>query len=162
MRKETTICFRTSKDLRKRLEKIARRERRTLSTVIQNALLEAVNRPSTLGEGTERRLCPRKKVSLPAFLSVKRSETSCPAIIDDISLNGLKLFLEKDCALDIHCDDPVTYVGVLFALPQQKSPVVLTCMPNRVRPVGGEIEVGASFADCNFSAYQKVQYYLLQ
>jgi hypothetical protein len=157
VKKEITICFRTSNDLRKPLEDVAREERRSLSALIQNVLHDYVNQKKNLPSGKERRRHPRKEVSLPAFASLEGSEGAQPIVIQDISLGGLRLSLaEAEKSFN-----QKTPMSIFFALPEQKSPVTIRCEPSRIRDAKGEVEVGATFADCDFPTYQKLQNYLL-
>ena len=51
-----------------------------------------------------------------------------------------------------------TPLNVLFALPGEKASVTVSCRPNRARSVNGNIvDVGVSFADCDFPNYHSVQ-----
>ena len=162
MKKSITICFRTSEDLRKPLEKIARENRRSLSAIIEHALHDYLKLRGNLAEGTEKRRHPRKEVSLPAFISLTGSEGPYPGIILDLSLGGVKLSVPSDSSIEIKEDGQKTHINILFTLPKEKTPVAMTCNPSRVERINGDIEVGATFADCDFTNYQKLQNYLLQ
>jgi hypothetical protein len=162
MKKDITICFRTSDDLRKPLEKIARENRRSLSAIIENALHDYLKHKGTVTSGKEKRRHPRKEVSLPAFVSLKGAEGPYPGIILDISLGGLRLSLPSDSSMEVQEDDRDARINILFTLPKEKSPVAMTVNPNRTKRINGDIEVAAHFADCDFPNYQKIQNYLLQ
>ena len=161
MKKDITICFRTSENLREALERVARGERRSLSALIQNVLHDYLNQKRIPPSDKEKRRHPRREVSLPAFTSLGDSEGAHPSIIHDISLGGLRLSLPKEARVSIHEDEEKTYIDILFALPAEKSPVKMRCKPGRIRQTNGEIEVGVAFADCDFPNYQKVQNYLI-
>jgi hypothetical protein len=162
VRKDLTICFRTSDGLRKALEKIAAKERRSLSALIENVLHDSLEKREALPQGMERRIYPRKQVFLPAFISLVGAEGSYPSIIQDVSLGGMKLSFSKEWGLQIRQKDETKHMNVLFALPEEKSLMAITCSPNRVHHVNGDMEVGAIFAECAFPNYQRLQSYLLQ
>jgi hypothetical protein len=162
MRKDITICFRTSKELRKSLEEVAREERRSLSALIQNALHDFVNQKKSLPSGKEKRRHPRKEVFLPTLASLVGTEGLHAGVILDISLGGLRLSVPKEYDFDIQKDDETARINILFTLPAEKSTVALKCKPNRIRQTNGETEVAVAFSDCDFPSYQKVQNYLLQ
>ena len=63
--RDTVICFRTSEDLRKALEKISEADRRSLSSVIENILYDYVDRREPKEVEEEKRRFPRRKTSLP-------------------------------------------------------------------------------------------------
>ena len=158
MKKDLTICFRTTEDFRKSLEKIARQERRTLSGLIQNVLSDYMSRKETSFSDEERRRYPRKNVTLPAFISGADVREAQSGAILDLSLGGMRMSVPKESRIETWH----TPLNVLFALPGEKTPVALSCTPTRAQPSNGDIEVAVSFANCDFPSYQKVQAYLLQ
>jgi hypothetical protein len=68
MSKEITICFRTSEWLRNAFEAIARKERRSLSQVIELVLEDYVKDHHELLSKEERRHFARKQTAIPAFV----------------------------------------------------------------------------------------------
>ena len=158
VKKELTICFRTSEGLRKSLKKIAGQERRTLSGLIVNVLSDYLKHKETSFSDEERRRYPRKTVTLPAFISgADVRETQSGAILD-LSLGGMRLSVPKESGIETWH----TPLKVLFALAGEKAPVALSCTPTRAHHNNGDIEVAGPFANCDFHNYQKVQAYLLQ
>ena len=163
MKKDVTICFRTSENLRKSLDKASREGKKSLSGTIENVLLDYLKQRGTPASDKERRRHSRKEVSLPAFISTEGSQKKpYPGIILDISLGGLRLSVPSDSSIEIKEDGQTVYLNILFTLPKEKSAVAMTCKSNRMKHINGDIEVGATFADCDFTNYQKVQNYLLQ
>ena len=162
MKKDVTICFRTSENLRKSLDKASREGKKSLSGTIENVLLDYLKQRGTPASDKERRRHSRKEVSLPAFISTEGSKNPYPGIIVDISLGGLRLSLPKESRIDVQEEGQTVYLNILFTLPKEKSAVAMTCKSNRMKHINGDIEVGATFADCDFTNYQKLQNYLLQ
>ncbi len=161
MRKELTICFRTSDELRTSLEKIATEERRSLSSIIETILYDSLKQKKALQSlKKERRRYPRKPVSLPTFVYKNDSEEQGlhPGTIVDISLGGIRILLPHDAKID-----ETANIGTLFTLPNEKMPLKIQCAVHRVMPAEENIkEVGASFVDSDFMSYQKLQNYLIQ
>ena len=162
MKKELMICFRTSEDLRKPLKKIAGQERRSLSGLILNVLSDYLKHKGSSFSDEEKRHYARRKVSFPALVSLNGTEGPHAGVVLDISLGGIKLSVPKESRIDIREDDEETRISILLTLHSEKTPVALTCRPNRAHPINGDIEVAGPFADCDFPNYQKVQNYLLQ
>jgi len=48
-----------------------------------------------------------------------------------------------------------------FVLPERNKPVRLVCKAERVVPSNGNVYVGASFIDADFTNYQNLQQYLV-
>ncbi len=86
--RDTVICFRTSDDLRKALEKVSETDRRSLSSVIENILYDYVERREPKGVGEEKRRYPRKKISAPALVTDLDGVVHA-GMVNDISLGGL-------------------------------------------------------------------------
>jgi hypothetical protein len=162
MKKDITICFRTSDELRKGLDEVALESRRSLSSIIENALTSFLKQRGVSGSGQDKRRHPRKAVCLPAFISAEGSEEPCPSIILDISLSGLKISLPKEFGIEVQEEGEQTHLNILFTLPQERTPVAMSCRASRILGGGPDIEVGAMFAECDFTNYQKLQNYLLQ
>ncbi|MDD5244383.1 MAG: PilZ domain-containing protein [Syntrophorhabdaceae bacterium] len=161
MKKDLTICFRTSDDLRTSLEKIATDERRSLSSIIETILYDFLKQKKALQSlKKERRRYPRKPVSFPTFVYKSGSEEQAlqPGTIVDISLGGIRILIPYEAKVD-----EAANIGTLFTLPNEKIPLKMHCAVNRVIPAEENIkEVGASFVDSDFASYQKLQNYLVQ
>jgi len=68
MKKEITICFRTSEELRHALEGVAREDRRSLSSAIVLFLTDYLKKNKEFPQQHERRRYARKQVAIPAFI----------------------------------------------------------------------------------------------
>ncbi len=163
MGKDITICFRTNEGLRESLDKVAGEERRSISAMIENILLEYLkeNKLARVNPRENRRF-PRKEVSLPALVSAGATEDLHSGTVLDLSLTGLRIAVPKDSTIEIVERDPNVELHIRFALPNEKTPVMIKAKPERVRDINGKIEVGASFSDCDFIDYQRLQNYLIQ
>lgn len=162
MKKEITICFRTSDQLRSALEEVARKDRRSLSSAIELILTDYVSKSSLFPQQHERRRHTRKVVSLQARVkSGARAGRQHEAVILDISLSGLRLTLPKECMPEIYAGADAPQFEASFALPEEERALRFLCKPERVVPINGSIHVGASFVDSEFVDYQQLQQYLI-
>jgi replicative DNA helicase len=74
MRKESLICFRTSKDLHESLAYIAKKSRRSLSSIIEMALTSyAKERKAFQGIANDKRQYPRRALSVPVVINIRES-----------------------------------------------------------------------------------------
>ncbi len=164
MKKDITICFRTSDELRSSLEKVAKEGRRSLSAMIENILYDYLKEKRIAPTmDSEKRRFFRKEVSLPAFVYESGAEArdAQAGIIVDISLGGLRISVPKDAKIEI-TESSEKQLELLFTLPNEKTPIQMKCKPARVKDSNGDLEVGASFIDSDFKSYQKLQNYLIQ
>ena len=88
--RDTGICFRTSEDLRKALEKISVMDRRTLSSVVENILYDYIKQREPKAVAEEKRRYPRIKISAPALVSGLNGAVHA-GVVNDISLGGINL-----------------------------------------------------------------------
>lgn len=159
MKKDVTICFRTSELLRQSLEKIAGAERRSLSSIIENILYGYVkSRPGPKGTGRERRDYSRKEVSFPALVYREdtRESTLQTGIVNDISLGGMRISIPHDYPVENNRE-----FNTVFTIPGEKAPIRMRCNIKRIANEAGNVrECGAAFVDGDFAGYQKLQKYL--
>jgi hypothetical protein len=162
MKKEITICFRTSDDLRSSLEEAARKDRRSLSSAIELILTDYVSKSGLFPQQQERRRHTRKAVSIAAQVkSGAPGGMQHQAVVLDISLSGLRLALPKECTPEIYAGAEAPQFEASFTLPEQERPLRFLCKPERVVPFNGSIHVGARFVDTKLSDYQQLQQYLI-
>ena len=164
MKKDITICFRTTDELRGSLDKVAKEGRRSLSAMIENILYDYLKEKRvSLAMDKEKRRYFRKEVSLPAFVYEAGSEAkeAEAGIIGNISLGGLRISVPKECKINITESDDKE-LDLLFTLPNEKTPITMKCKPARVNDGDCDLEVGARFVDSDFRSYQKLQNYLIQ
>ena len=163
MRKDITICFRTNEEMRNALGKVAREERRSLSSVIELVLTDFLEKSGEFLKDGERRRFNRKKVALPAFIkgAEKQKRIHHAGVIVDISLGGLRISLPKECVSNIYTDTEKARFETSFVLPEENRSIKATCKPHRVVPQNGNIQVAASFVDVDFVNYQQLQQYLI-
>ena len=161
MKKEITICFRTSEELRNALEAIATRDRRSLSSAIELILTDYVKKSGGFPERDqrERRRHPRKPVAIPAY--VKTGDSEHGAVIVDLSLGGMGFSVPRDFASRVYEGREKPHFVTSFVLPAGGTPVRVVCTPERAVPLNGNLHVGASFVDADFLNYQRIQRFLV-
>jgi len=153
--RDTVICFRTSEQLRKALEEISAGDRRSLSSVIENALYDYVKKNVPARTDDEKRRFPRKKVSVPALVTGPDGVVHA-GMVNDISLGGLNLSVPNGFYQE---SDGESMVSLVFALPQAEKPLTMQCSPRHVRSAA-QTNIGMSLVDMDFQSYQTLQTYL--
>jgi len=162
MKKEVTICFRTSDELRGALENAAHEDHRSLSSAIELILTDYLEKNHEFPHQKERRRFVRKQVSIPAQIrSIDSDNKEHEAVILDISLSGLRVSLPKESMPEIYEGADDSKFETSCALPEEEKSIRIVCRPQRVIPVNGDIHVGASFVDSEFTNYQQLQQYLV-
>lgn len=157
MRKEITICFRATEELRSALEAFARQGRRTLSSAVELILTDYVKKNDESSDKQERRLYPRKHAAIPAYVKTGGSEYG--AVIIDLSLGGIRVSVPGECVSRIYEGPGKSQFETSFTLPG--GTVTVLCEPGRVMPSNGNVDVGATFIDADFANYQCIQQYLM-
>ncbi len=161
MKKEVTICFRTSDGLRGSLEKAAHEDRRTLSSAIELILTDYLKENHKFPHQQERRRFVRKQVSIRAQVrSIDSDKQEQEAVILDLSLSGLRVSLPKESMPEICEGTQDSQFEASFLLPQGDKGIRMVCRPQRVVPVKENIHLSASFIDSNFKNYRELQEYL--
>ena len=160
MTKDITICFRTTENLRKALERISMQERRSVSSMIENILYDHLRRQRGEGQTTEeKRRYLRKAVGAPALVKGLTPDSSKFTVgtVVDLSLGGLQISVPETCMLEVEEDKENSKLTVIFTLPETRKPITVQCMPQHVYHTEGETNIGASFCDSDFASYQAIQ-----
>jgi hypothetical protein len=160
MKKGTTICFRTSADIRNELEKTAEKEDRSVSSLIEKILCKYLENKRDLKKAVEdKRQYARKKVTVPSLISGLRGGSLNPtaATVNDISLGGLSISIPSDYEFEIIEDKENSRISIVFTLPGVKRSITTQCVPKHWYRSDGETIVGASFFDVDFSGYKAIQ-----
>jgi hypothetical protein len=154
--RDTVICFRTTEHLRKSLEGISATDRRSLSSVIENALYDYVKKNAPARVEEEKRRYPRKKISVPALVTGADGVVHA-GMVNDISLGGLNLSVPNGSYQESEGESKVSLV---FALPESERPLTMQCTPRHVRS-DSQTNMGMSLVDTDFHSYQTLQNYLV-
>jgi len=156
MKKHTTICFRTSSEIRIAIETIAENERQSLSSLIESILFRHLKETKSLPvSGTERRRHDRKKISVPALIRESnegKNDFETGAILD-ISLYGMRISVPKGTQLEIKAEGASSTIEVTFTLPNATQLLRMKCQPQRT--------IDAAIVDSDFNSYRTLQNYLM-
>ncbi len=162
MRKESLICFRTSKDLHESLSYIAKKSRRSLSSIIEMALTSyAKERKAFQSIVNDKRQYPRKVLSVPVVMNLRESGQVAIGAIADISLGGVKILIPKNFKYQIPIDELGSRFEIVFSLSTEQQPLSLFCESRRIIDNEDNICIGASFIDADFNSYKTLQAYLM-
>jgi hypothetical protein len=164
MIKNITICFRTNDDLRKALAKISEQERRSLSSMIENILLEYLEEGKALKRTKEeKRRFPRRPLEAPALIRglTPDSKDVSAGIVLNMSIGGLQISIPSSYQYEIRGDQESATFSVVFTLPEGRRPLTVQCAPLHATSINGETNIGASFCDSDFTSYQAIQNYLI-
>jgi hypothetical protein len=162
MKKDSLICFRTSKDLHESLAQVARVDRRSLSSTIEMVLTNYLKeRKAFRGDVKEKRQHPRKALSVPAVINLKDPGQMGVGSVTEISLGGVSVIIPKDFKHQIRIDEQESRFEIVFNLPDGNRPICLSCESKRVTDGEDSVHVGASFVDADFKSYRSLQTYLM-
>jgi hypothetical protein len=157
--KTTTISFHLYEELRRALDKDAQGAGLTRSANIKKILSDYLRARGAMAVGEERRLYPRRPVSLLAYVGAGDQEAVHPATILDTSLGGMRL-VTKASGFEVTESLPHPSIDILFALPHEKAPIKMKCTIVRSQCEGEDTEVGISFAHGNFLDYERIRNYV--
>ena len=162
MKKDGHISFRASKDLHESLARVAREDRRSLSSTIEIALTNYLKeRKAFKGVEKERRQYPRKALSVPAVINQQESVQTGIGAITDISLGGVRVLIPKDFKHQILLDSQGSRFEIVLNLPAENKPIKLSCESTRVVDAEDSVQIGASFVDADFRSCRALQTYLM-
>ena len=157
MSRDTVICFRTSDELRKALEKISGEERRSLSSCIENILCADIEEREPKSVDREKRRYPRKKISAPAL--VRSPDGAVHAgMLHDMSLGGIQISVPPGFQCEVGDD---CAISVVFTLPGGERALTVECQPRHIHS-DGQTTIGASFIDTDFQSYQMLQGHIME
>jgi hypothetical protein len=167
IKKDITICFRTSPGIRNYIESIALQTRQSLSYVIESIIYQHRGGGSctttAMPVASERRRYSRKAVALPALISASQFQDKGydSGTVLDISLGGIRFAIPKKTTSEIRQSDQPAEYNVVFTLPDQNRSIAVRCRSLNVSDAPDEVHIGAAFVDADFGSYQNLQKYLI-
>lgn len=163
MKKESSICFRASKELHDSLLQVSKEDRRSLSSTIANILSDYLNKRkvSVRENKQEKRQYPREVLSVPVVINQPDTEQVGIAAITEISLGGLKILLPKELEERLLIESQGSKFEVVFNLPSNNKPIRLSCESRNAIDSDDSFHIGASFVDADFQNYKSLQAYLI-
>ena len=162
VKKDSLICFRASKDLHESIAQVAKEEQRSVSSMIEMALTNYLKeRKSFPTDKKEKRLYPRKSISVPTIISQADKGQIGIGSVMDISLCGAGILVPKDLQNNIQIDSQGSRFEIVFNLPSENKPIKLSCESKRISDSEDCVHVGATFVDAEFQSYRSLQTYLM-
>lgn len=142
-RKNTKISFRTDEDTLSKLRIICRSENKTISSLIEEILIDHVRRyinPIPLSK--EKRRSYRRKCAIPVVISSQTEDQRIyyNGTIVNISLSTLQILTE-------HIEDNLIEkeIHALFTIPTRATPMLVPCRITKLDYAHGECIIIANF-----------------
>ena len=150
MKKEIVYSIRMSRLVRDTLKRAARKERRTVASLLDKIILNYLEDQRYLmphETGSERRTHKRNKITLPAVTMIENGNNglSFPCVIVDMALGGVNITYPKGSKMKDALLKGNDQFRLLFKLPRNKEEIVLQCDARRFEEVNKEIHIGAVF-----------------
>jgi hypothetical protein len=164
MKKDNTICFQTSSEIKRFLEKIAEKESQSVSSVVESIIYHYLkNDKAVEGIFQNRRRFERKKVSIPAYIGDTRWQRHdfVAGTILDISLGGIKMSIPKGTKVEIQNVNEADKFSIIFRIPNYHWPISVKISPQGVFESTEEVQFGAALINPDFQAYSALQKYLI-
>ncbi len=166
MEKDVAFSMRMNKRIRAALKRAAKKDRRTVSSLVDKVLTDYLMKEGFIKEreiGIERRRFPRKKITLPAKASFKTEskEEVFSSVVLDISMGGALVSYPKGSQIKFMSEGGLPQFGLRLDLPKEEERLWFDCEARHMRDTGTEIEVGAVFSKSNGGARQKLSSYLM-
>lgn len=164
MKKDSLICFRVSRNVQESMVKISSEERQSLSSIVNIVLTNYLQmREMVKKTDFERRNHQRKAFLTPALIKHygPKGTKLNTAVITDISLGGVQVTIIKDTHHEVSSAPHTLKFEIVFTLPNEHSPIYMTCEPRRVVDSQNSVRVGASFTRDESDSHKKLQTYLM-
>jgi predicted DNA-binding protein len=164
-KKRIVYSMRMSPEIKEMLELAARRERRTVASLLDKIIVDYLKKEGYLAlpdYKRDRRRSNRKRTNLPAISIQKTEETeeSFPCLIIDLSPEGVLLSFPKGSGFKVNSIGDLPRFKISFPIPDVKETVFLDCAMRHIRDTGNEIHVGCSFEPGNFQKQEILQKYI--
>jgi hypothetical protein len=163
MEKDTTICFQTTSDVRDAVEKIAEKEDRSVSSVVESIVYQHLQDNKAFKRVFQnRRRSERKQVSFPTFIGDPRWQRRdfVAATILDISFGGIRVSIPKETRVKVDNYGEETAFSVIFTVPDTLWPIHVECIPKWVADSEKAVQIGAALVNPDLNAYKVLQKYL--
>jgi hypothetical protein len=164
MKEVTTISFQTSSDIKSSLEKIAAKEDKSVSSLVESIIFHYLkNNMAAEGIFHNRRRFERKKITIPAYIGDSRwqHDEFIAGTLLDISLGGIKVSIPKETKGDIPNIDETEELSIIFRIPSCYWPIRVKIIPQTVFESEDEVQLGASLLNPDYQAYSALQKYLM-
>jgi len=166
MKKDIVYSIRMSLLVREALKRAAKKERRTVASLLDKIILDFLEEQRYLlpsETGSDRRNFNRRKITLPAITSVNSGATTdnIPCVVIDIAMGGVLISYPKGSPIRTIFMQELRNFILSFKLPQTGEELNFQCDPRRMVEVDNEIQVGAILNEPDEEELKKLQTYLL-
>jgi len=165
MKKNIVYSFRMSPQVREALRRAARKERRTMASLLDKIILDYLEVERFLLPfelGSERRKHPHKKVTLPAVTALETETRTerLACVVLDIAMDGVLVSYPKGSRIQTSTLESLARFFLSFKLPDTGEELRFACDPRRMVEKDGDLQVGAIFTDPDKEALSKLRVYL--
>ena len=165
MKKDIVYSIRMSLLVREALKRAAKKERRTVASLLDKIILDYLEEQRYLlphETGSDRRTFQRRKITLPATTTVENGakSESFPCVITDIAMGGVFVTYPKGSMIKEIFMRDLDRFNIAFKLPQTGEELAFECDARRMVEIGGEIQVGAILNDPDENDLEKLKTYL--
>jgi hypothetical protein len=166
VQKDTVYSMRMSSKLREALRRAAKKERRTVASLLDKIITDFLQKEGFLSApelGGERRRFVRKKITLPAktILGTGTKKETSPGVILDLSRGGVLVTYVKGSEIKFTSKGELPRFRVCFHVPQARKELCFDCVARHMRDAGEAILVGASFSGPSKKSVEKLAPYLM-
>ena len=166
MKKDVVYTMRMSSRVRDSLKLAARKERRTVASLLDKIISDYLEtagflKDSTVGE--EKRKFSRKKVPLPAKTLLRQGSEvmALASVILDISPGGVLVTHPKPAQIRFSSIGELPQFEINFDPPSAGRKMCLKCDGRHIRDTGNEIQIGAAFTDPSEEDVAALETYLM-
>ena len=166
MKKDVVYSIRMSVLVRESLKRAARKDRRTVASLLDKIILDYLEdeRYLQLSEtGTDRREFKRKKITLPATLTIKiggKTETFACVILD-IAMGGVLVSFPRNSKINLSTTGDLPHFKLSFNLPQIADKLHFQCDTRRIIEKNKEIQISAVIREADDETLKRLKFYLI-
>lgn len=152
-RKTSMISFRVENQLKSKLEAVALKEGRTLSScivrILQDSLDPQHDAKPLRGIQEERRHHPRKQILLPARWRIRQEDyvVDHDVLLRNLSVGGAYTEYINGKGFQLFQDLQDSLLALIVRIPGSEEPVVLDCKVSRIHITSDRTGVGLRFLD---------------
>jgi hypothetical protein len=166
MKKDAVYSMRMSSRVRESLKMAAKRERRTVASLLDKIITDYLAKEGYLRGpefGAERRRFARKKITVPAktFLKIGVKDEAFPGVVLDISMGGVLITYPKGSEIRFASTGELPHFEICLELPRLEEDLCFDCNARHMRDTGDEIQVGAAFSNPKGEDLQRLNTYLM-
>ncbi len=164
MRKEVIYSLRMSKELRDALKKAAKKESRTVASLLDKIITDYLTQKGLLGhlDGVkDQRWFTRKEIYKPAtiFVDEKSESMQIEIVVINISLGGVLIGYPKKSDVPLSSDQ-IPRFELYMDLPEEEQSICFHCEATRKFDSGYGVQVAANFIDADPNDLHLLRSYL--